>query len=53
MVKSVLSGGESLNLKVFDIESVIAVDLHDYKLEELRKMKDFKTLKFKDAIYFG
>lgn len=50
---TVLTAGESLNLKMLDIDSIVAVDLQFYKLDDLRLMKDFKTLKFKDAIYFG
>jgi hypothetical protein len=36
-----------------DIGSIIAVDLHDFVLEDLRKLPKFKTLKYKDALYFG
>ena len=53
MARSIVSGGESVNLKALDIDNVFAVDLHSMKLEDLRKLHNFKTLKYKDAIYFG
>jgi len=45
--------GEKERLKTLDIGSIIAVDLHDFTLEELRRMQNFKTIKYKDALYFG
>ena len=45
--------GEKERVRTLDIGSIIAVDLHDFTLEELRRMQNFKTIKYKDALYFG
>ena len=51
--KSVVSGVESVKLRAVDINSIDVLDLKDFTIEQLRKLVDFKTLKYKDAIYFG
>ena len=40
-------------IRALDIQSIDAIDLRDFTIDQLRGLKDFKTMKYKDAIYFG